>query len=101
MKPTFKPQDRAAIAQAHVRLTALEAWVFTLGVAVAANVRADAVEPAANAQMLLDFAKQRPGFTDDGGPGTAILKQIDQLGKAIQEATQNSLIAQPRGDQIN
>lgn len=89
----FEQQDRDALLDAHVRLVALEAWVLTLGIAVAANVRPDGISPAKNAEMITAFAHKITGTVDDGGPGSAILSRIDHIGRAIVEGTETRLIA--------
>lgn len=99
---SFTEQDRAALFDAHIRLGAIEAWLITLGMAVAANIRAEGVTVDRNAQMLRDVAMKLPGLSDDGGPGSAILEQIDKVGKTIQEAGQRYLVkAATKSDAIN
>lgn len=98
----FSENDRAMLVHAHVQLTAINAWMVTLGMAVAANVRAEGVTVDRNAQMLRDVAMKLPGVADDGGAGSAILQQIDQIGQAIIEAGQRYLVeAASESDAVN
>lgn len=93
----FQSADRQAMLDAHIRLAALEAWVFTLGLCVAANVRAEGVTPQNNALMLLDYTKKAPGFRDDDVFGRAVLKQIEQIGQALAEGAMRHARTAPGG----